>query len=253
MPVSRTKPVDLDDYLGEDEDDLGTITTKPASTKTAVLDDEDDAPAYGTPDYEDEDEDEVPARSSVVQSGWGAAKKAISSAGKGFTVDFKFDEEIQLVKFLKGDPIAIYKQHWLNEKAGRKSYVCIGSKCPLCREAGHSPDQKIAFTLLNFSTEEPEVQLLSVGPRLAAQFEKLHTDPKTGPLDDETRFWALSKTGKGNKTSYSINPVKARDLAEDWSLVPSEVSAAIKAAKPLDETAIRTDSYEELREVAQDL
>ncbi len=245
MPVSRTVP-DLDDYLTDDEDTVET-------------------PDYGTPPeaavrsaagaFEDEDENEMSERSSAVQAGWDAARKAMANSGKGFTKEFKFSEEPTLVKFLDGKPFAVYAQHWLNEKEGRKSYVCLGHRCPLCNVLGHSPSKKIAFSVLNFGTEgdDPEVQILAVGPRFAGQLERLHSDKKTGPLDGRDRFWALSRSGKGTSTSYSALPVKERDLADDWDLSPEDVAGFLASAEPFEANAIRVDKYDELMEIARDL
>lgn len=245
MGVTRTATApDLDDFLAEDDDEGTTPDYGTAPTEDDELD--------GV--FEDEDEDERPVRSSVVQSGWAAAKSAIAESSRGgYTKDFKFTEEPQLVRFLVGDPIAVFKQHWV-ERAGRRSFTCLGPKCPLCSVAGHKPDKKIAFTILNLSAEDgPQVQMLSVGPRLAQQFETFHSNPKTGPLDKADRYWALSKSGVKQKTSYSIVPVKSRDLADDWELDPAEVLTAIQEATPLDRSAVREDTYADLLEVAQEI
>jgi len=48
-----------------------------------------------------EDETETPERSSIIQTGWAAAKKAVAKSSKTFATDFRFDEDVQLIKFLK--------------------------------------------------------------------------------------------------------------------------------------------------------
>lgn len=207
------------------------------------------------PEFEDEDEEEVPSRASIVQAGWDSAKKAMANAG-GFTDEFKFTDSQQVVKFLSSDPIAVYRQHWLDQKEGKKSFVCLGARCPLCRLVGDSPSQKIAFSVLNLSTPgnngEPFApQLLIVGTRLANQLEKLNNDPKVGPLDKA--FWALSKTGVKQQTSYSAVPVKPRDLAEDWDINPDDVTTAAITVKALDSSVIRTEPMDSLMEIARDL
>lgn len=199
--------------------------------------------------FEDDDEDEVPARSSVVQVGWAAAKKAAAKATKDFASDFKFTEDVQLIKFMDTEPMT-FDQHWVN-RTGKRSFVCLGTpNCPLCKR-GNRPESKFAFSIANFSAEEPAVQLMTVGIRLCNQLEKLDSDTKTGPLD--RLFWAVSKSGQGTKTSYSIMPVKERDLSEDWDVDSSEVAALLKKFKPLGTDALRLSSLEELKEIAREL
>jgi len=228
MAVRRITP-DVESYL---EDDDLTVTAS------------DDAV------FEDEDEDEVPARSSVVQVGWAAAKKAVAKASKAYATDFRFEEDVQLVKFLSPEPMS-FSQHWV-QRQGKKSFVCLGdSSCPLCR-AGNKPEQKFAFSVVNLSSDdEPTVALMTVGLRLCGQLEKLDSDPKTGPLN--RLYWAVSKSGQGQKTSYSIMPVKDRDLAEDWDLDPTDVTTALKALKPLGPEALRMSTKAELAEIAREI
>lgn len=244
MAVRRLTKPDADEYAPEaveddDEDDAPPARRSSISRIPRPREDEDA--------YEDEDEDEVPDRSSLVQAGWAAAKKAMSA---GLTTEFKFSEETQIVAFIDAEPLA-FKQHWLDKKEGRKSYVCIGAACPLCRVLGDEPSMKYAFSVLNLSDEGMPAQMLIVGTRLCGTLDKLNSDKKTGPLDKNP--WALSKTGRGQKTAYTVLPVKIRDLADDWDLDPAQVGAAIETAKPLGSGAIRVSSKSELLEIARDL
>jgi hypothetical protein len=162
--------------------------------------------------FQAEDETETPDRSSVIQTGWAAAKKAVAKSSKTFATDFRFDEDVQLIKFIGNEPMS-FMQHWVN-RPGKKSFISIGEGDPLIA-VGSKPDRKFAFTVLNLSDEDPQLQLMIVGVRLCGQLEKLDSDKKTGPLNRPDMYWAVSKTGTGTKTSYTINPVKERDLAED--------------------------------------
>lgn len=243
MAVRRLTKPDADEYTPEaveDDEEDTPPARKSAVTRLPRQRQDEDV-------YEDEDEDEVPDRSSLVQSGWAAAKKAMS---QGLTTEFKFAEETQIVAFIDSEPLA-FKQHWLDKKDGRKSYVCLGPGCPLCRVLGDEPSQKYAFSVLNLSEEGMPAQMLIVGTRLCGTLDKLNSDKKTGPLDKNP--WALSKTGRGQKTAYTVLPVKIRDLADDWDLDPSEVGNAIENAQPLGPSAIRVSSKSELMEIARDL
>ena len=199
--------------------------------------------------FEVEDENESPDRSSIVQSGWDAARKASASSGE-FVQDFKFTEDVQLVKFMAGEPIAVYKQHWVQERSGRKSFTCLGDKCPLCRKAGHKPQQKYGFSIVNLSADEPTPQLMAVGIRAQKQLDALN-EGRTGPLDKG--YWGVSRTGTGNQTTFAFVPVKERDLAEDWDMDAESVVEALDEVTPVDDSAIRIDSLSELNDVAAEL
>lgn len=199
--------------------------------------------------FENEDEDEAPERSSTIQVGWAAASKAVKEASKSFATDFKFEEDVKLIKFLSDEPM-IFSQHWV-QRQGKKSFVCLGTpQCPLCR-AGNKPENKFAFSVVNLADEDTQVQLMVVGLRLCGQLEKLNTDTKTGPID--RLFWAVSKAGQGAKTTYSIIPVKERDLSEDWELDIEEVTSELKKLKPLGTDALRMSTKAELADIAREL
>lgn len=198
--------------------------------------------------FEDENEDEAPARSSVIQTGWGAAKKA-ASAASNYTSDFKFNEDVQLIKFLSSEPMS-FLQHWV-QRPGKKSFIGWDGD-PLCR-VGHKPEQKFAFTVVNLSDEEPQVQLMTVGIRLCGQLDKLNSDKKTGPLDRPDIYWAVHKSGQGTKTSYSLIPVKERDLVEDWEIDAAAAAEMISKMKPLGPDALRMSTKAELEEIAKEI
>lgn len=231
--LRATKAPDIDSYVSTSAVDLDELEIN------------DDAEIF-----EEEDEDETPDRSSVIQSGWAAAKKAVAKSSKAYTTDFRFDNEPQLIKFISGEPMT-FMQHWVN-RPGKKSFISIGEGDPLI-EVGSKPDQKFAFTVLNLSDEEPQLQLMVVGVRLCGQLEKLASDKKTGPLDRPDVYWAVSKSGAGTQTSYSITPVKERDLAEDWDLDPVAAAELIKTMKPLGPEALHTSTKSELAAIAREI
>jgi hypothetical protein len=198
----------------------------------------------------EEDENTSSSTSSSIQTGWGAAKKAVANSNKSFATDFKFDEDVQLVKFISDEPI-VFAQHWVN-RPGKKSFISIGEGDPLI-EVGSVPSQKFAFTVLNLSDEEPQVQLMIVGVRLCGQLEKLASDKKTAPLNRPDMYYAVSKTGTGTKTSYSVVPVKERDLADEWDIDPVAAAELIKSVKPLGPEALHTSTKAELAEIAREL
>lgn len=226
MPVASRRPLDTDDYLVD-----------------GVADTEDEL-------LEDDDEDVRAARSSAIQSGWDAALKSAQTDRKAYTNEFRFSEDPQLVKFLTNEPFAVFRQHWL-ERAGKKSFVCLEQECPLCEILGDTPRAKAAFSIVNLSSESPVVEILLTSPTLTNQLAKFDTDAKTGPLD--RLYWSMSRTGKGPKTTYSILPVKARDLAEDWGIDQSEVEDQIEGFEPLTPRVISSTPRDEMVSIAREM
>jgi hypothetical protein len=200
--------------------------------------------------FVEEDEDTTPDSSSIIQSGWAAAKQAAMKTSK-FATDFKFDEDLQLVKFISSEPMS-FMQHWINRQ-GKKSFISIGADDPLIA-VGSVPSQKFAFTVLNLSDPEgPQLELMTVGIRLCKQIEKLASDPKTGPLNRPDMYFAVSKSGTGTKTTHTIVPVKERDLAEDWDIDPVATAEYIKTLKPYTSEALYMSTKQELADIAKEI
>ena len=220
--------------------------TRTAPSATDYLDDETATPAVED-GWETDDENEVPETSSLIQKGWKAAKQAMSES-TNFTNDFRFSAEDQIVKFLSSEPFT-FKQHFLEKKSGKKSYVCLGSGCPLCR-IGDTPSNKFAFPIVNLSTEGFPTQLVVAGPRLCTMLEKMDAG-RQGPL--EQNYYALSRTGVKSSTSYSVVPVKPRDLADDWDLDPTAVDEFLTKVEVPGPEAIYVNAKSELIEIAHDL
>lgn len=190
--------------------------------------------------------------STAVQSGWDAAEKSVALTE--FAVDFKFSEDIQIVKFIdENGPFAVYKQHFLTQKtSGQRSYVSLGSNDPLCIKLGSKPENKKAFSIVNLSVPGgPQRQRLIASPRL---YTSLHASEfsQAGPLTKN--YWALSRTGKMQTTSYHINPIKPRDLEEDWGFTDiAALEATIAEMKPFSRSDIKEPTWEELEAVAASL
>lgn len=202
-------------------------------------------------DEEEEDPDSLPARSSVVQRGWSAARKTIKE-NTTYTDDFKFEEEDQVVKFLDNEPVS-YMQHWINErKSGKKSFICIGDDCPLCDDLGHKPSFRAAFSVINLSVEGNPVQILQAGSKLTDVLGKHNEDRRKGPLTEH--FWALSKTGTSTTTQHFTEFVRERDLVDDWDIDPKEARAAVKkAGDPETEKKVIPSSLAVMQEVVDEL
>jgi hypothetical protein len=196
-----------------------------------------------------------PAQSSpsLIQSGWDAAEKSAQPSGD-YPVELKFnDGEFQVIKFIdQNGPFAIYKQHFLTQKtSGKRSYVSLGANDPLCVKLGSRPEEKKAFTIANLSAPGgPQRQMLIASSRL---YKSLHAAQFSmqGPLTNN--YWAISRSGKQQATVYNVNPVKPRDLQEDWNIDPAEAEKFIASVVPFDKSAIKMPTWDELEMVASAL
>jgi hypothetical protein len=190
--------------------------------------------------------------STVVLEGWDAAQSTVSG---DFPKEFKFvDGEFSIIKFLDPNgPFAVYKQHFLSQiTSGKRSFVSLGANDPLCTKIGSKPEDKKAFTIANLSAAGgPQRQMLIASPRLYKSLHAAHFSP-AGPLTKN--YWAISRTGKMQSTVYHLNPVKARDLQEDWGITDiDEMEKTIASMVPFDRSAIKEPTWEELEAVAASL
>lgn len=215
-------------------------------------------PAVNAEDYDLDTTDLVvdapdasPKHGTSVQAGWGAADVLLKPKASGdYPNDFRFVEQMQLVKFLENEPFSVYQQHWI-EREGKKSFVCIGDNCPLCVQLGDSPRSKFAFNVLVLTDEEPSVQILTAPPTFARQLRAANDDEKRGPLT--RHYWAISRQGSGPQTTYSLERVRATDLAEEWEIDPMQVDAMAADAVLYGPDSVYVTPREELHAVARQL
>jgi hypothetical protein len=196
--------------------------------------------------------DNIPAHGTTVQAGWGAAKDALKpKKDSQYPTDFRFSEQAQLVRFLQDEPFAVYEQHWVDRTEGKRSFVCLGDECPLCTIAGDKPRPKFAFNIIVLSDGEPNVQILTAPPSFARQLQAANDDARRGPLTKY--YWAIARTGSGNTTQYTLDRVRATDLAEEWELDADSIDEFAASAVSYDTSAVYVSPREELLTLARTL
>jgi hypothetical protein len=209
------------------------------------------ADAFIADDIDDRPEQST-ASSTVVLSGWDNADSL--SSNSEYPTEVKFEEnKPQVFKFLdESGPFAIYKQHFLKQKtSGKRSYVCIGADCPLCLTLEDRPENKRAFTVVSLNSPEGmKRQMLISGARLYQALHAAHYSPQ-GPLTKG--YWSIQRTGKGPQTMYTVIPVKARDLEEDWNIDQDAAEVAVSGAEVYTRNLIKENSLAELTEIADSL
>lgn len=177
---------------------------------------------YDTDEMTPNTEQDIPAPKEetrkLLRGGWQQVD-ALKSSDSNYAQRLKVSEEVQVIKFLDDEPFAAWHQHWV-EREGQKSFICLRDieerGCPIC-ETGNRPSQRIAFNVALLATgAKPLVRSFEVGPRVVDQLRNLNKAPQTGPLTKH--YWAVSRTGKGATTAYSLQVIRERDLAEEWNL-----------------------------------
>jgi hypothetical protein len=221
----------------------------------AIVEPEIDANNY----FIEDDVDAAPKHGTTIQSGWDAVTAATAKPKRdkgAYPTEVKFSDKVQLVRFLDNEPFAVYKQHWVqvpldNGTVSWRSFVALDDEDPLTVIAGMIPRAKAAFNVLNLSLEEPEIQILTASVSLAKQLQAANEDPRRGPLSKW--YWAISRQGIGRETQYTVDRVRASELAEEWDLDPEKIDALAATAPRFDATAIYVSTYEEHLKVARQL
>jgi len=197
-----------------------------------------------------------PAGRSGAARGWDAVRRA-KSTKKDFQENLKIGDDEILIHFLEDEPYAVYRQHWIQEAEGRKSFSCLEEDCPLCERLGDRPSARVLFNVAEMTAGGPVVRTWSMGVRLAEKIETLGSKARTSPIDRLDLYWAVSKSGKGTSTEYNLEPIRAESEAdlEDWGvgepLTAEELEDLRSQAAGPD--AVRWDSREDLEELADEL
>lgn len=223
------------------------------SSKTKEYDPE--AEAAGDDEGEEEEDKGARAerRKGLVKRGWGGYRQT-KAEGSDFPDNFSPTKEPQLFIFLEDEPFASYLQHWI-EREGKKSWTCGKKDCPLC-DVGDKPQSKTCLNVAVLEDDEWRNMVWTVGTRVAEVLQNYASDTKTGPLAtrDPMMYWSVTRTGKGGKSQTNINPVKERDLADDWGIAPlTDDDIAAMAKNCFDESSIPVHTKKQLKEIADEL
>jgi len=199
-------------------------------------------------DEEEDDEDEE----DLVEGGWGAYERQKAKSG-GYAEFLKLEEEPTLIKFLQPAPFANFRQHWIDRRQGKRSWVCIEDDCPLCN-LGDDPAFRVMFNVLVLSDDKPINRVWEMGGAVAEQVKSKMKDKRTAPIDRDDVYWAASRTGKKQQTRYALDYVKERDLEEDWDIKPlDEEELAKYRAKVYDKKIIKVPTRKQLLELAEEV
>lgn len=178
---------------------------------------------YDDTDEVEETESSVQTKAApqprVINRGWAAADK-LKTANSPYAQRLKLTEEPIVIKFLEDEPYASWHSHWLDGRKGQQSFTCIRDidpkGCPLCDMGSRAPG-KFAFNVILLERgTEPMVRSYEVGIKVVDQLKNFHTDPRMGPLTKN--YWAVSRTGTAGTSATNHQPIKERDLLDDWGV-----------------------------------
>lgn len=171
------------------------------------------------------------ARKNAASSGWDAFDEVAGSGGsfeQQKELKLEITKDPQLIKPLEAEPFDSFELHWIQEiKSGKRSFRGLAPKddCPLCDDLDHY-GRKVAFFNVALWDEDDEKwvnKVWEVGVRAARTLQAIAKDPKKVGRDEATAnltspqlYLSVYKTGKGTKTEYHVEAVKARDVESDW-------------------------------------
>lgn len=199
---------------------------------------------------DEDDEDEAPRQRPTAKKGWDGYDSLKGSDGQ--YPEFKPGKEEVLIKILDDAPFATYRQHWI-ERPGKKSWTCIEEDCPLCDRLGDKPRKMALFNVYNI--DDDAVQVWVAGPSVAGILKKRATNDKTKPINRDDLYWTVTseKPKGGGAYKYTIDPVKARDLSEDFGMDPiSEEDLADIEAGCFDDDVVIYPLPKTLRDIASE-
>lgn len=272
----RRDESDEDQYDVRDaRDDSDEEPPRRGRSRSHRDDDQDEAPRGRRSSRRDPDEDDEPRsrRSSRrgrddaddeprgrashnTTKGWGGYKskrQETSEYVKNYALPDKAPGEI--IKIMDDEPFSVYSEHWLDEKQGKKSYVCIGEGCPLCA-IGEKPRVYLLFNVLDL--RDPDNGVIypwKVSQTVGDVLEGFADNEKTSPINRDDLYFSIYKTGGGKKgrVQTNISPVKARDLLEDWDIQPFTAKELEEFDLYQEDDVLEFTSKKTLKAIADDL
>lgn len=265
----RAAPVDEDDEGDddpeedeEDDDDDDPPPRRRTSAKAAAKPAARRRPAAS--DDDDDDDEPAPRRRGKLPPGIRAGMAGVTATAKagGFGADrLVVDETPKLFKILEEEPYASYSQHWVPNQTGtgNRPYTCYGEDdCPLC-DAGNRPSPTVETNVLWLRPDGPPVvKTLQIGIKAWNDLISKATDKNTDEVKLQRNYFAVRRTGKNQQSQTSFQPVKLRDIEEDWEELldhfdiadlPELVKEAKKKRRTIDQ--VQFTPMKELREVAK--
>lgn len=219
--------------------------------------------------------DETPATSTTkssvnrsgVSRGWGSASSG-SSEAKRDTVrsDYlKVSKEKKIIHFVDEEPAVRFKRHYVGGRYQNcpESLGVLedGMKCPLC-EADVAASAAYMINVLDISEGADNdgtwpVKTYTFGKEVHDQLiSLLESEPdKYDPINQEKWYFHIFQVGgEGERKSTKLQPLKARDVQEDYGIEPlTEDELEEASGKTYDEKSIFAPYVSALKKIADKL
>jgi hypothetical protein len=175
---------------------------------------------------EENEERSVSSRlSGPISDGWGAPKKQLRKTVKAPYLDIKLGKRIIKIHDVK--PFAQFGQHYVN--SANTYYTCgkewdddgaLIVRCPLC-DKGHYGSRQFRLNVTDME-KRAEVKTWTFGITVSKILENFAKEKKTSPLNRDDMYYHVwrTKPDDGGAWTYTILPLKARDLEEDEQVKP---------------------------------
>ena len=133
---------------------------------------------------------------------------------------------MQFIRFLQPKPYASVRRHWIDRPGiGKRAYTClqsVGKECPLC-DVGDKPGAVTAFNIALLSDDgTPVLKSWECAVKLTGIIKTYANQAKLGPLNRSGLYFSVIKsdTVQRQQSQTNVNPVRGRDLEEDWQVKP---------------------------------
>jgi hypothetical protein len=224
--------------------------------------------------------DEAPATSTTkssvnrsgVSRGWGSPSSGGSSEAKRETVrsDYlKVSKEKKIIHFVDDSPVVKFKRHYVGGRyqncPASLGVLEDGLTCPLCdSEVAASPAYMINVLDISEGSNNDgswPVKTYTFGKEVHDQlisFLEPESDDEPSrydPINQEKWYWHIFQVGGGNeRKSTKVLPLKARDVEEDYGIVPLSQEELDEAAEhTYDEKSIFAPYVSALKKIADNL
>jgi hypothetical protein len=205
----------------------------------------------------DAGEETESAAPNIGSEGWeGYDKESVGSSA--FPDRFTLTTKKQVIHFVDEKPFFNWKQHWIN-RTGKRSWTCLKTEenptgCPLCESLGDKAATQTVFNVVVFDKEgEASLTYWQVGKGFGDTIRQFVTEKATNPLNKADLYFTVARSdGKGAKDLY-MQAVKARDLEEDWDIVPLSDEELVEfESQKHDKSIIKIDTRKQLREIVDE-
>jgi hypothetical protein len=252
-----------DETTEADDDEYEVVEVRRKKSKPVAEEPEPEEEPETAEAEETEEEEEQPRKKKTgpppgIRLGNAGAEQTKRTGASG-PPRLKIEKEPKLIKFLEPESLASFRQHWIPQAGGpNRPYICPEKNCPLC-DLGNNPGASIALNVLNLSADgQPANELCQIGIKAWESLKEIATDRKTGKLELQRHYFAVSKSGKVQTSQTNWRPVKESDIEDDWPEVlenfeMDELPSIIKEAKGnvFDWSVFTVPTIRQLRDVAK--